>query len=148
MSKSSAARSTSTTICKSESKKRRQRARAQRRYNKTPKGKYQQHKQNAKRRGVPFLLTFAEWLTVWQESGHFDERGNRTADGFVMARFGDRGPYAVGNVEIVPHRVNVAERNRNFAMAKRAGIDWDWYTNGPAYRGEDHRHIHNAEGID
>lgn len=48
-----------------------------------------------------------------------------------MARNGDRGAYADGNVSIVPHRVNVAERNRNFHQAKRAGIPWDWYLDGP-----------------
>lgn len=48
-----------------------------------------------------------------------------------MARHDDRGAYAVGNVRIVPHRVNVAERNRNFHYAKRAGIPWDWFLNGP-----------------
>lgn len=65
------------------------------------------------------------------ESGKFDERSAKTADGYVMARHGDRGAYAVGNVSIVKHRVNVAERNRNFAYAKRAGIDWDWLKNQP-----------------
>lgn len=48
-----------------------------------------------------------------------------------MARNGDLGAYADGNVSIVPHRVNVAERNRNFHQAKRAGIPWDWYLDGP-----------------
>lgn len=80
---------------------------------------------------MSFELTFEQWLQVWKDSGHFDERGNKTADGYVMARKGDRGPYTLGNVEIVRHRINVAERNRNYAYAKRAGIDWDWLKNAP-----------------
>lgn len=116
---------------RSERERKRRRAAAVKRYAQSPRGKFSQHKKNAKVRGIPFELTFVEWLRVWVESGHFDERSNKTADGYVMARRGDRGPYAVGNVEIVAHRINVAERNRNFAYAKRAGIAWDWYTDGP-----------------
>lgn len=80
---------------------------------------------------------------MWESSGRYDERSNKTAEGYVMARNGDQGPYAVGNVSIVPHRVNVAERNRNYAAAKRAGIDWDWLKNGPTYEGTDHDHVYN-----
>lgn len=116
---------------KSDKERKRRRAERSERFRQTPRGKFMIHKMNAKRRGVAFELTFEEWLTVWIESGHFDKRHNKTAEGFVMARKRDRGAYARGNVEIVPHRVNVAERNRNFAYAKRAGIPWDWYVNGP-----------------
>lgn len=112
---------------------------AEKRYAKTPRGKYVKQKKNAKRRGVPFLLTFEEWLGVWIKSGRFDERGNQTAEGYVMARNGDRGAYALGNVRIISHADNVAERNRNFALAKRAGISWDWYTSGPAEYAVDSR---------
>lgn len=115
-----------------EARRRKQLRAAQARYERTPRGKYQQHKENARKRRIAFELTFEQWLDVWVSSGHFDERSNKTADGYVMARKGDRGPYAVGNVEIVPHRVNIAERNRNFAYAKRAGIPWDWLKNAPA----------------
>ena len=117
---------------------------ALKRYSLTPKGKFHQHKQNARRRGVPFLLTFEEWVTVWFESGHFDERGNKTASGYVMARFGDEGPYALGNVEIVPHRVNVAERNILQALRaaeRKRTLQWR-----PSYETDDWRHVH--EGID
>jgi hypothetical protein len=41
----------------------------------------------AKGRRIPFLLTFHEWWTIWQESGHWGERGlNRHR--YQMARFG------------------------------------------------------------
>jgi hypothetical protein len=113
-------------------KARRKRRRASvKKYAQSIRGRYSQHKWNAKARGVPFELTFEQWLDVWKSSGHFDERGNKTAEGYVMARNEDKGPYAVGNVSIKPHRVNVTERNRNFAYAKRVGMDWDWYRNSP-----------------
>lgn len=110
---------------KSERERRKRRAASQDRYEASPRGKYQCHKQNAKRRRVPFELTFAQWLQVWAQSGRFGQPG------YVMSRNADRGPYAVGNVEIVPREINTAERNRNYAMAKRAGISWDYYRDGP-----------------
>lgn len=49
---------------------------------------------------------------MWKRSGHWEERGNKTSAGYVMARNGDAGAYADGNVSIVTHAENVAERNR------------------------------------
>ena len=62
----------------------------------------------AKRRGILFLLTFEEWLSFWQESGHLHERGRRRGQ-YCMARFGDIGPYVLGNVKIIQHSDNVIE---------------------------------------
>lgn len=116
---------------KSTKERKLRRAQALKRYAQSARGKFAQHKKNAKARGVPFEMTYDEWLDVWIASGHFDERHNKTAEGFVMARNGDRGAYADGNVSIVPLRINTAERNRNFHYAKRAGIPWVWFLNGP-----------------
>jgi hypothetical protein len=71
--------------------------------------KYRWHKNRSRRRDIPFLLTFDEWWTIWQESGHWHERGAYRGQ-YQMARFGDKGPYAVGNVRIVTREENVAER--------------------------------------
>ena len=43
------------------------------------KQKYDQHKYRAERRGIPFELTFKQWLKIWQDSGHLRERGHRQA---------------------------------------------------------------------
>lgn len=61
------------------------------------KGKYSSQKYNAKKRGIEFILTYEEWLKIWEDSGHLDER---SANGYCMCRFKDEGPYAVGNVYI------------------------------------------------
>jgi hypothetical protein len=116
---------------KNDRARRKHRRAAEKKYSQSPRGRYRQHKGNAKRRGVPFELTFEEWLDVWKGSGHFDERGNKTADGYVMARHGDKGAYAVGNVSIKRNAENTADRNRNYAYAMRAGMPWDWYKNTP-----------------
>jgi hypothetical protein len=69
---------------------------------------YTTHKHHAKLRDVPFLLTFDEWCTIWRESGKFAERGHCVGQ-YVMARTGDKGPYAVGNVRITTVSDNHAE---------------------------------------
>lgn len=63
---------------------------------------------DAKRRGISFLLTFEEWLTIWLESGKLEQRG-KLAGQYVMSRYGDAGPYAVGNVRICLFGDNVRE---------------------------------------
>jgi hypothetical protein len=70
---------------------------------------YTNHKASAKQRGIPFLLTYAQWLAVWQASGRLDRRGHMP-DNYCMARFGDRGAYAVGNVKIITMAENGSER--------------------------------------
>ena len=81
-------------------------------YGKTPVPKYHAHRQDAKRRGIPFLMTLEEWWDIWQSSGKWEQRGPRRGQ-YVMARFGDQGAYEPGNVKICPVRENMAERNRN-----------------------------------
>lgn len=56
---------------------------------------YAEQRANAMRRAVPFLLSFSEWWHFWKD--HYPRRGAREQD-FCMARKGDQGPYALGNV--------------------------------------------------
>jgi len=68
-------------------------------YYRTPIGAFQNQRSNAKARGIGWNLTIWEWWNIWQESGHWEERG-RSRDAFVMCRFGDTGAYEAGNVYI------------------------------------------------
>lgn len=70
---------------------------------------YQMQKNNAKRRGIPFLLTFEEWCGLWDSSGKWDQRG-RYSGRYCMSRVGDEGPYAIGNVRISAWEDNLAEQ--------------------------------------
>ncbi len=72
---------------------------------------YEKRRQDAKRRGIPFLLTFDEWWSIWDASGKWDQRGQHTGQ-YMMARLGDVGPYAVGNVRIITCNENVSEQHR------------------------------------
>jgi hypothetical protein len=91
------------------------------RYARTPKGKYIRHKANAKRRGVPFELTFAQWWRIWKRSGKWNQRGNGKAEEYVMCRVGDQGAYADGNVYIGTHAANTAERNLVYSRPSFVG---------------------------
>lgn len=60
---------------------------------------------------------------MWKKSGHWEERGNLSADGYVMARFNDAGAYRIDNVRIITHAENVAERNRVYPGSYREPRD-------------------------
>ncbi len=49
----------------------------------------------AKHRGIRFLLTFEEWVAWWGDNLQLRGRG---PDGLCMCRYGDEGPYRVGNI--------------------------------------------------
>jgi len=80
----------------------------QREWVKTPRGRYNQHKGKAIARGIEWHLTFEDWWDIWQTSGKWKLRG-RYAHQYVMARYGDRGPYARDNVRICLSGENTEE---------------------------------------
>lgn len=84
------------------------------RYRHTPKGRFTRHKANAKRRGVPFELTFEDWFAIWLHSTYWGVRG------YSMNRLGDEGPYAKGNVYIGSVRNNTRDRNFKYGPPGRS----------------------------
>ncbi|PWT77510.1 MAG: hypothetical protein C5B60_02430 [Chloroflexi bacterium] len=78
--------------------------------------KYLKHRDSARFRGIPFLLTFKQWTEIWLASGKWDQRGNQRGK-YCMARFGDQGAYEVGNVSITLIEINREERNRNYPLS-------------------------------
>lgn len=88
----------------------------QKEYRKTPKGKFGVIKQRAKQRGIPFLLSFEEWFSIWSKSGYWDSRG-RTIDKYNMCRINDTGAYEIGNVYIAPHTQNIKDSQKNGKMS-------------------------------
>jgi len=78
---------------------------------------YRMQKSNARTRKIPFLLTFEEWLTIWNDSGKLAQRG-RGANKFCMCRIGDTGPYVIGNVFIGTGRENVRAGNLGKEMTQ------------------------------
>lgn len=80
-----------------------------------------QHKHGAKTRGIGFEFTYEQWVAWWKKHlgpDWFAKRGVAT-DQYVMARFGDTGPYAVGNVRCTTgaqnRREGVLRQGRGYA---------------------------------
>lgn len=74
---------------------------------------YKGQKTQAARRGIPFKFTFEQWCSWWETnlgSDWLSKRG-RKRNQYVMARNGDKGPYAPHNVRCVLASVNAAEAN-------------------------------------
>jgi hypothetical protein len=90
--------------------------------------RYQQHKANAKQRGIEFDLTFEEWQQIWGE--HLAARG-RGAGQMQMCRARDEGGYRPGNV-----RIDTVEGNRaeaRMTLSTRAiQKAWDYGTHNNA----------------
>lgn len=76
-----------------------------RQYSATPKGRYKQQKAQAVKRNIPWEISFEEWWTIWQNSGHWDQRGFGR-DKYCMCRYGDIGPYSLHNVIIATTEEN------------------------------------------
>lgn len=62
--------------------------------------------------GFEWRLTYNEWCDIWEASGKWNLRGKHRGQ-YVMARIGDVGPYAVGNVEIITHSQNIKDAFTN-----------------------------------
>lgn len=73
-----------------------------------PVAAFRKQRSNAVNRGIAWDLTLLQWWAIWQQSGHWRDRGSG-AGRYCMARHGDIGPYSEGNVSIVPTEVNARD---------------------------------------
>jgi hypothetical protein len=78
---------------------------------KLAKSKWFAQRQSARRRGIEFDFPFELWLQFWLDSGHWNNRGVKKADQYVMSRKNDSGPYRIDNVIIKTNKENVLEGN-------------------------------------
>jgi len=76
------------------------------------KYRYANHKARAKKRNIPFLLSFVEWKQIWLNSGQWENRG-RGKGKCVMSRINDIGPYAVDNVFIQTFEGNSSDGHKD-----------------------------------
>ena len=63
---------------------------------KTPYEKYIKQVQHASDRGIPWSMSYEEWLEMWLLSGKWEERGRKSGQ-YCMCRLGDTGPYSKKN---------------------------------------------------
>lgn len=80
--------------------------------------RYLEHKYSAKQRGIKFLLTYTEWCSIWYWSAHWNQRGPYRGQ-YVMARYGDKGDYEIGNVHIVRQEDNHREAHRGKTVSAK-----------------------------
>jgi hypothetical protein len=73
----------------------------------SPFMRYTRQRENARKRGIAWNFTFADWWRIWQVSGKWDLMGR--GFGYVMARKGDCGPYAPDNVYICTSSQNAKD---------------------------------------
>ena len=76
---------------------------------------YDNQRHTAGKRGIGFHLTFEQWFEFWQQSGHYAERGRKRGQ-YVMARFGDTGPYAIDNIFIHSAEGNAGDANKGMPV--------------------------------
>lgn len=75
----------------------------------TPYEKFVEQRKNARKRGIPWQLTFDEWKAIWDASGRWRQRG-RGAKRYCMGRKGDVGAYHADNVIIISNAENLSTR--------------------------------------
>jgi len=98
---------------------RQQKALRQKAWWKTDYGQYKSHQRRAQRSGIPFEISFEDWLTVWKESGHY---GERSPTGFVMCRKQDLGAYTKDNVYIATAAQNKKDAWYNNRVCTPTGL--------------------------
>jgi hypothetical protein len=84
----------------------------------SPASKYYGQRSNALKRGIGWDITFPEWWHIWQESGKWPLRGR--GYGYGMGRYGDSGPYKVGNVYICTGAQNASDQYLVYCKYDRA----------------------------
>ena len=76
---------------------------------------FSHQRQRTKARGLPWELSFDEWMEIWKESCKFSERGR---NGYQMCRIGDEGGYTRDNVYIAHSSTNKADAYKNGKQPK------------------------------
>ena len=87
-------------------------------YKRTPYVAFVDQRKSAIKRGIGWQFTYEEWVAWWETKlgpDWFRLRGHRTGQ-YVMARTGDKGPYAKSNV-----RCALVEDNHNEYNLNKAG---------------------------
>jgi DNA-binding CsgD family transcriptional regulator len=64
-------------------------------------------RKTARDRGIDWQLSLWQWWSIWQQSGHWKDRGR--GNGYCMCRKGDQGPYSVDNVYIATNAENMQD---------------------------------------
>ena len=70
------------------------------------------------------IMTIEEMWALWKPYWHLRQNGpNNLPHGetYVLARYGDKGDYTVGNCRVITHRENTLERDHSKCVSKLLG---------------------------
>lgn len=101
-----------------------QQAQAREQYRKSPTAKFVRAQAAARRRGVPWELTFNQWLNLWEDSGHCNADGPNTTQ-YRLVRFNDTGAFRMGNAVVIPV-LKIERQRERCAMAAELYQDEEW----------------------
>lgn len=103
---------------------------------------YRNHRKHAAERCIKFEFEFAEWIQWWADSLGPDWMLRRGGHGgkYVMARYGDKGPYRAGNVYCTLFEENLRDKRKYGSAARGVGVGIAVLNDGLA------RAIFQAEG--
>ncbi|WP_282460162.1 hypothetical protein, partial [Mycoplasmopsis arginini] len=91
---------------------------------------YIQQRKNAAKRNIDWNITFPDWLEIWQDSGHLENRGRGTGK-YAMTRVCDIGGYTKDNVVIKSFAENAQEaRDMDAIKGRWQSVEY----NGVVYR--------------
>jgi hypothetical protein len=89
---------------------------------------YSNQRQSARKRGIPFLFTYAQWSEWWLTDNRWAHRG-RKAGQYQMGRKDIGGPYAPNNIVCVTKEekqqsqlIPALSPERRAAAAKKGGL--------------------------
>jgi hypothetical protein len=76
------------------------------------KQRFREQRQTAFERNIVWKFTFEEWVEWWEDHLGYNwmKKRGRGRGRYVMARKGDKGPYAPWNVECILHEQNSKDR--------------------------------------
>jgi len=79
---------------------------------------YQGQRYQARRRGIPFLLTFDEWYNWWLQQGVDKNQPSppKSSSTLCMCRIADVGPYALNNIYCADVSTNVKHQRQNMII--------------------------------
>lgn len=95
--------------------------------------RWKDKRSHAKKLGVGMSLTFDEYAGLLRDAGIKSSAIGVT--GYHLARYGDVGPYAVGNCRFVPWQVNMAEQDSSRISA---GLRRHYETHDGSFLGRKH----------
>ena len=65
---------------------------------------------NAKKEGLRCDLSYEDFCELVSQGGLVSSQLGFTGEGYVLARYNDKGDYTIGNCRFITHKENVAEK--------------------------------------